>query len=142
MMEDVLGESLAQQRFSATLLGFFAVAALALAVLGLYGVISFGVARRAREIGVRLALGAAPTGVLAMVVREGLVLGLAGVVIGLAGAVALARVLSRLVFGVSATDPVTLAAVALLMAGVAVVASWLPARRAMKVDPAVMLRAE
>ena len=137
-MDDVLGESLAQQRFSATLLGFFAVAALALAVLGLYGVISFGVARRSREIGVRLALGAAPGSVLGMVVREGLVLGLAGVAIGLIAALALARVLSGLVFGVSATDPVTLLSVGALLAAVAAAASWIPARRAMRVDPAVV----
>ena len=141
-MEDVLGESLAQQRFSATLLGFFAIAALALAILGLYGVISFGVARRSREIGVRLALGAAPASVLGMVVREGLVLGLAGVAIGLVGAIALARALSGLVFGVSATDPVTLLAVGALLAAVAAFASWVPGRRAMRVDPAVVLRAE
>jgi len=141
-MDDVLGESLAQQRFSATLLGFFATAALALAVLGLYGVISFGVARRSREIGVRLALGAAPGRVLAMVVREGLVLGLAGVAIGLIGAIALSRALSGLVFGVSATDPVTLLSVAVLLAAVAAFASWVPGRRAMRVDPAVVLRSE
>jgi putative ABC transport system permease protein len=141
-MEEVLGESLAQQRFSATLLGFFAVAALALAVLGLYGVISFGVARRAREIGVRLAIGAEPTRVLGMVVREGLSLGLAGVGIGLLGALLLGKLLAGLVFGVSATDPLTLVAVGGLLALVTVVASWIPARRAMRVDPAVVLRAE
>jgi predicted permease len=141
-MTDVLGESLAQQRFSATLLGFFAIAALALAMLGLYGVISFGVARRSREIGVRLAIGAAPIRVLGMVIREGLVLGLAGVGFGLVGALALGRLLSGLVFGVSPTDPVTLVAVGALLASVAVVASWIPARRAMRVDPAVVLRAE
>jgi len=141
-MEEVLGESLAQQRFSATLLGFFAVAALALAVLGLYGVISFGVARRSREIGVRLAIGAEPTRVLGMVVREGLSLGLAGVGIGLLGALLLGKLLAGLVFGVSATDPLTLVAVGGLLALVTVVASWIPARRAMRVDPAVVLRAE
>ncbi|HKP29057.1 MAG TPA: ABC transporter permease [Gemmatimonadales bacterium] len=141
-MADVLGESLAQQRFSATLVGFFAVAALALAMLGLYGVISFGVARRTREIGVRLAIGAAPGRVLGMVIREGLTLGLAGVGFGLLGALAVGRILSKLVFGVSATDPLTLLAVGGLLAGVAVLASWIPARRAMRMDPAVVLRAE
>lgn len=142
LMDDVLGESLAQQRFSATLLVFFAIAALALAVLGLYGVISFGVARRSREIGVRLALGAAPSKVLGMVVKEGLALGVAGVTLGLLGAIAMGRALAGLVFGVSPTDPVTLIAVGALLAGVAAAASWLPARRAMRVDPAVVLRSE
>ena len=141
-MDDVLGESLAQQRFSATLLGFFAVAALALAVLGLYGVISFGVARRTREIGVRLAIGAEPARVLGMVIREGLSLGLAGVGIGLLGALLLGKLLAGLVFEVSATDPLTLFAVGGLLAIVAVLASWIPARRAMRMDPAVVLRAE
>jgi putative ABC transport system permease protein len=141
-MEDVLGESLAQQRFSATLLAFFAIAALGLAVLGLYGVISFGVARRSREIGVRLAIGAAPTRVLGMVIREGMALCLTGVGLGLLGALILGRLLAGLVFGVSATDPLTLLAVGGLLAAAAVLASWIPARRATRVDPAVVLRAE
>lgn len=139
-MREVLAESLAEERFSATLLGGFALAALGLAVVGLYGVISFGVARRSREIGIRLALGAEPGRVLALVLREGLGLSLLGVVIGLVGAVALGRVLAGLVYDVSPTDPVTLAAVALLLIGVAVAASAVPARRAMRLDPLRALR--
>lgn len=141
-MDEVLAESLAQQRFNALLLGGFSLAALALAVLGLYGVISFGVARRAREFGVRLALGAQPGGVQRMVLREGLMLSLAGVTAGIAGAVALSRVVSRLVYGAAATDPVTLVSVALLLTTVTLLATLLPARRAMRVDPAVVLREE
>jgi predicted lysophospholipase L1 biosynthesis ABC-type transport system permease subunit len=141
-MDEVVAESLAQQRFNALLLGGFSLAALALAVLGLYGVISFGVARRAREFGVRLALGAEPGGVQRMVLREGLALSLAGVGAGIAGAVALSRVVSRLVYGAAATDPVTLASVALLLTAVTLLATLLPARRAMRVDPAVVLREE
>ena len=141
-MEDVLAQSLAQQRFSALLIGGFAVAALLLAVLGLYGVISFGVARRRREIGVRLALGAEPGRVVSMVVREGLLMAAIGVLIGLVGAVALGRLLAGLVYQVSPTDPLTLGTVAALLLGVAALASLVPARRAMRVDPVSALREE
>jgi putative ABC transport system permease protein len=141
-MAEVMAESIAQQRFSATLVGTFALAALGLAILGLYGVISFGVARRSREIGVRLALGAEPGRLMGMVVREGVVLSLIGVVIGVVGSVALGRVLSRLVFQVSPTDPVTLGAVSIGLVGVAMVASLIPARRAIRIDPVAALREE
>ncbi|HEX9892401.1 MAG TPA: FtsX-like permease family protein, partial [Gemmatimonadales bacterium] len=141
-MEDILAESLAQQRFSATLLGVFSTAALALAVLGLYSVISFGVARRAREFGVRLALGAHPGRVQRMVLREGLTLSLVGVGAGVAGAAALSRVVSGLVYGASTTDPATLLGVAALLTTVTLIATLVPARRAMTVDPAVVLREE
>jgi putative ABC transport system permease protein len=141
-MQDIVAESLAQQRFNAVLLGVFSSAALALAVLGLYGVISFGVARRAREFGVRLALGARPAGVQRMVLREGLGLALGGVAAGIVGAAALSRVVSRLVYGAATTDPVTLLSVALLLTAVTILATLVPARRAMRVDPAVVLREE
>jgi ABC-type antimicrobial peptide transport system permease subunit len=142
LMEEVIAESLAQQRFSATLLSVFSVGALALAVFGLYGVISFGVARRAREFGVRLALGADPGLVQWMVLREGLTLALIGVGVGLAMAAGFSRVLSGLVYRASTTDLVTLAGVTILLTGVTLAAALVPARRAMQVDPAVVLREE
>jgi len=139
-MKDVLAASLAQERFSALLIGGFALAAMGLAVLGLYGVISFGVARRNREIGVRLALGAAPRTVVAMVLREGVTMAGLGLLLGLGGALALGRLLSSLVYQVSPSDPLTLGAVAAVLLAVAVVASLVPARRAMRVDPVSALR--
>jgi putative ABC transport system permease protein len=141
-MDQVLAESMAQQRMSALLIGTFALAALSLAVLGLYGVISFGVARRAREIGIRLALGAGPASVLGRVLWEGTAMALAGVVIGVAGAAALGRLLATLVYGVSPTDPVTLLAVSATLVVVTLLASLVPARRAMRVDPVTALRDE
>ncbi len=141
-MDEVLAESVAQQRFSALLMGGFALAALGLAVLGLYGVISFGVARRGREIGVRLALGAEPRQVVGMVVREGIAMALIGVALGLVGAVALGRLLSSLVYQVSPSDPLTLAGVCVSLLLVAVLASLVPARRAMLVDPVTAFREE
>lgn len=141
-MDEVLSESLAQQRFSALLVGAFAVAALGLAVLGLYGVISFGVAHRGREIGVRLALGAEPTRVVRMVLREGLELAGLGVVVGVIGAWALSRLLAGLVYQVSPSDPLTLAGVSLALLMVAALGALGPARRAMRVDPARTLREE
>jgi len=141
-MTSVLAESIAQQRFTATLVGGFALAALGLAVLGLYGVISFGVARRAREIGVRLALGAAPGRVLGMVMWEGAALSVIGVGLGLAGAIALGRVLAGLMFRVSPTDPAMLAGVAAILVAVALMASLVPARRAIRIDPVTALREE
>ena len=142
LMEDLIAESLAQQRFSATLLSVFSLGALALAVFGLYGVISFGVARRAREFGVRLALGADPGRVQWMVLREGLTLTLLGVGVGLVAAAGFSRVLSGLVYGASTTDPATLAGVTVLLTAVTLAAALIPARRAMRVDPAVVLREE
>jgi ABC-type antimicrobial peptide transport system permease subunit len=141
-MDQVLAESMAQQRMSALLIGIFALAALSLAVLGLYGVISFGVARRAREIGIRLALGAGPASVLGQVLWEGTTMSLAGVAVGVAGAAALGRLLATLVYGVSPTDPATLFAVSATLVAVTLVASLVPARRAMRVDPVTALREE
>jgi putative ABC transport system permease protein len=124
------------------LLSIFAGVALALAAIGIFGVISYGVAQRTREIGVRVALGADPASVLRIVVGGALGLAGLGVGIGLLGALAGTRVLSGLLFGVTATDPATYAGVAVLLLGVAALASWLPARAATRVDPAIALRAE
>jgi putative ABC transport system permease protein len=124
------------------LLGLFAAVALVLAMIGIYGVLSYGVALRTREIGIRMALGAPPQGVMRLIVGEGFVLAWLGLVIGFGGAVALTRLLASLLFGVAPTDPATYMAVAALLAAVALAASYLPARRAMRVDPAIALRSE
>jgi putative ABC transport system permease protein len=141
-LQTTIARHMDQPRFRALLIGIFAVLALALAAVGVYGLISFTVAERTREIGIRVALGAAPRQVLLPVVREGLVLALAGLAIGLAGAFAAARALTAFLFGVGATDPLTFAGVALLLLIVALLASYIPSRRALKVDPIVALRAE
>ena len=141
-MEQLLASSLGQRRLSVILFGVFAAVALVLAAVGLYGVISYSVAQRTNEIGIRMALGAERRDILRMVVEHGLKLTLAGVVLGLGGAYALTRVMSSLLFEVSATDPLTFVIVPLLLALVALAACLVPARRATKVDPMIALRYE
>ena len=141
-MESMIAETLAERRFSMLLLGAFAGIALLLASVGIYGVISYVVSQRTREVGIRLALGARTEDVLKLVVGRGALLVLAGVGIGVAGALAATQALSKMLFGVSATDPLTYAAVAVVLGGVAVLASYLPARRAAAIDPMVALRYE
>src|SRR4029079_8077217 len=133
---------MARQRFSTLMLGAFAVFALVLAVVGVYGVMAHLVAQGAHDLGVRMALGAARRSILLMVLRQGGELTVAGSVLGLIGAALLTRVMESLLFGVSATDVVTFAGVPLLLVGTAMLASYIPALRATRVDPVVALRDE
>lgn len=140
--DEILAASLAGRRFTLLLMGVFALTALLIAAVGLYGVIAYLVAQRAREVGIRIALGAQTTEVTRMVVAQGARLALIGVGIGIAAALALTRFLAGLVFGVGTADPVTFVGIGILLTTVAIAASWVPARRAARVDPAVALRAE
>jgi len=141
-MEQIVAGSIAGDRFSLALFALFAGLALALAVVGVYGVMSNTVGQRTHEIGVRLALGAQPRRVLRLILNQGLRLTLIGIGAGLLVSFALTRVMQRLLYGVSATDPLTFAGVALLLTLTALLACWIPARRATKVDPLVALRSE
>ncbi len=141
-MEDVYGKSMARTSFTLVMLGIAGAMALALGIIGIYGVISYTVSQRKREIGIRLALGAQSGDVVSMVLRQGAKLALLGVCIGVIAAFGLARLMTTLLFGVTAHDPLTFAAVATLLILVALFACYIPARRAMKVDPIVALRYE
>jgi putative ABC transport system permease protein len=141
-MEEILAESIARQRFSMLLLAIFAGVALVLAGVGIYGVMSYSVAQRTHEIGIRMALGAQTGAVLKLAVGYGMTLVIIGIVIGLITAFALTRLMSTLLFGVTATDPTTFTLISLLLIGVAAIASYIPARRATKVDPIIALRYE
>jgi putative ABC transport system permease protein len=141
-MEGVISESIGTPRFRTSLLAVFAVIALILALIGIYGVMSYAVTQRTHEIGIRMALGAQTSDVLKLVVSNGLALTLAGVIVGLAASFALTHVMSQLLFDVKPTDPLTFIVIALLLTGVALLACYIPARRAAKVDPMVALRYE
>lgn len=141
-MQQIIADSTSYERFNAWLLGAFAVLALALATLGTYGVLAYQVGERTHEIGTRMALGASQSDVLRLVVGHGLKLALVGVAMGVAGALALARFLSSLLWNVRPTDTFAFVVASLLLTGVALVASYIPARRATKVDPMAALRCE
>jgi putative ABC transport system permease protein len=142
LMRGVVGSSVARPRLVASLFGAFAAVALLLAAVGIYGVMAYTVSQRTHEIGIRLALGARPVDVLRLVVGQGMGLAGLGIAIGLAGAFGVTRLMSSLLFGVSATDPVVFASIAALLAAVAFAACYLPARRAARVDPVTALRYE
>jgi len=142
MMEDVVAQSLATRRFVLSLFGLFAALALLLATVGIYGVLSASVSQRTRELGIRMALGATARDLGRLIIGQGLKLILSGIVIGVFSALALQRVIGKLLYGVSPTDPLTFAVIAFVLIAVALLACWIPARRATKVDPLTALRSE
>jgi len=139
-MEGYLSESVARPRLYATLLSAFAVLALALSAIGLYGLMAYIVRQRTQEIGIRMALGASRRDILKLVVSRSLLLSLTGVGFGLVGALVLTRLLASLLFSVSPTDPFTFAVISVLLVGVAMLACWIPTRRATAIDPSVAIR--
>ena len=141
-MDQIVADSMEGRRFFMLLLGIFAGLALVLATVGIYGVVSFSVARRTHEIGIRMALGARPRNVLGGVLAQAMLPAVAGLAAGLAASVVLTRLMANMLYGVAATDPLTLLTVAAVLALVALCASCIPALRAMKIDPTVALRHE
>jgi len=141
-MEDVIGDSLVRQRFLSQLLAVFAGVALLLAAIGTYGILSYMVTERNREIGIRLALGAGNRQVVRLVLRQGISLALAGIAVGVAGALVLSRITESLLYGVTPSDPLTFGTVAGVITLVAVAACVVPTRRAMRVDPLTAIRAD
>ena len=141
-MQQVIGERLSPKRLATVMIGFFGLLALVLASVGIYAVMSYAVAQRTHEIGIRMALGARPQDIFKLVVGHGILLTAIGLLIGLAGAFAMTRAMSRILYGVTATDPLTFIGISLLLASIALLACYVPARRATKVDPMVALRYE
>ena len=141
-MQELVDDSISTRRLTLVLLGIFSVLALVLAAIGIYGVMAYSVALRTQEIGIRMALGAQRQDVLRLVLGQGARIAFFGVAIGLAAAAALARLLSSLLFAVGASDPLTFAAVAVVLIAVALLACYIPARRALRVDPIIALRYE
>ena len=141
-MEQRVNESLARQRFSMMLLGVFASVALVLATIGIYGVMAYLVNQGTRELGIRIALGASPGNILRLVVRQGMVLAFSGVAIGLVAAFLLVRLMRSMLFGVEVTDPITFTGISLLLAIIALLACYIPAQRAARIDPMISLRCD
>jgi putative ABC transport system permease protein len=142
MMDERLSDSVAQRRYQTLLFSVFAAVALVIAIVGIYGVISYAVSQRTHEIGIRMALGAQTGDVLRMVVGQGMRLTLIGAALGVAAALGLTRVIESLLFNISATDPATFVSITLLLVIVALIASYIPARRATRVDPLIALKRE
>ena len=141
-MEDVISRSVSRERFNMVLMTVFGIAALLLAAIGIYGLMAYSVEQRTQEIGIRLALGARTADVKRMVIAQGLRLALAGVVVGLVAAFALAHLIASLLYGVTPRDPAVFTVAPLVLSAVAFVGVWLPARRAVGIDPVIALRAE
>jgi putative ABC transport system permease protein len=141
-MEQLLSDNLAPRYCTSLLLSVFALMALILAAVGVFGVLSYQVRQRTHEIGIRMALGARPRQIITLIVRRGIILALIGLAAGLAGSLALSQLISGLLYGVSASDPINLLTVSLVLVGTTVLASYLPARRATKVEPIAALRYE
>lgn len=139
-LDDVMDRSVARPRLLAWLLGVFGTIGLTLGALGIFGVLAFAVSQRRREIGVRVALGASPRSVLGLILSQGMLLAVSGIVIGVAGAAVLTRSMESVLFGIEPSDPWTLAQVIIVLLGAAAMASWLPARRALAIDPVRALR--